>query len=155
MIPAYSGIQDQVWDPGLWAGEGDPAMAGLTTPVRSPRPTGQAGIHWVFRGLKFEPDPEGKCFAFHRAGAKIAGTCHSRTAFPITRCFLSIDQILPERCINIGSKSASLTLYQAIKERLSIFKTSPYVRYAFVLENGQPPLADPIYTVLYSSFMQR
>jgi len=43
---------------------------------------------------------------------------------------------------NIWSKSASLALYQAIKKRLPIFKTSPYVQYAFVLENGQfPPLA--------------
>ena len=30
----------------------------LTTPVRSARPTGQAGIHGVFRGLKFEPDAD-------------------------------------------------------------------------------------------------
>jgi len=31
--------------------------------------------------------------------------------------------------------------YQAIKKRLPIFKTSPYVQYAFVLENGPiPPL---------------
>ncbi len=30
----------------------------LTTPVRSAGPTGQAGIHIVFRGLKFEPDTE-------------------------------------------------------------------------------------------------
>ena len=30
----------------------------LTTPVRSAGPTGQAGIHRVFRGLKFEPDAE-------------------------------------------------------------------------------------------------
>jgi hypothetical protein len=36
-----------------------------------------------------------------------------------------------------------------------IFKTSPYVQYAFVLENGQSSLADPIYTVLNSNFMQR
>jgi len=28
----------------------------LTTPVRSARPTGQADIHEVFRGLKFEPN---------------------------------------------------------------------------------------------------
>ena len=27
-----------------------------TAPVRSTGPTGQAGIHLVFRGLKFEPD---------------------------------------------------------------------------------------------------
>ena len=27
----------------------------LTTPVRSAEPTGQADIHLVFRGLKFEP----------------------------------------------------------------------------------------------------
>jgi hypothetical protein len=30
----------------------------LTTLVRSARPTGQAGIHGVFRGLKFEPDAD-------------------------------------------------------------------------------------------------
>jgi hypothetical protein len=42
---------------------------------------------------------------------------------------------LPQRCINIWSKSASLGLYQAIKKRLPVFKTSPYVQYAFVLEN--------------------
>ena len=30
----------------------------LTTPVRSAGPTGQAGIHRVFRGLKFESDQE-------------------------------------------------------------------------------------------------
>jgi hypothetical protein len=30
----------------------------LTTPVRSPRPTGQAGIRCVFRGLKCEPDAD-------------------------------------------------------------------------------------------------
>jgi len=29
-----------------------------TTPVRSARPTGQAGIYGIFRGLKFEPDEE-------------------------------------------------------------------------------------------------
>jgi hypothetical protein len=29
------------------------------------------------------------------------------------------------------------------------------VQYAFVLENAQSPLADPIYTVLNSNFMQR
>jgi hypothetical protein len=39
--------------------------------------------------------------------------------------------------------------------RNGIFKTSPYVQYAFVLENGQSSLADPIYTVLNSNFMQR
>jgi hypothetical protein len=38
---------------------------------------------------------------------------------------------------------------------LTIFKTSPYVQYTFVLENGQSSLADPIYTVLNSNFMQR
>jgi len=43
----------------------------LTTPVRSAGPTGQAGIHRVFRGLKFEPDPRGIGYAFHRAGAEI------------------------------------------------------------------------------------
>jgi hypothetical protein len=61
----------------------------------------------------------------------------------------------PQRCINIWSKSASLGLYQAIKKRLPIFKTSPYVQYAFVLENAQSSFADPIYTVLNSNFMQR
>jgi hypothetical protein len=34
------------------------ASGGLTTPVRSARPTGQAGIHVVFRGLKFEHDAD-------------------------------------------------------------------------------------------------
>jgi len=43
----------------------------LTTPVRSVGPTGQAEIHWVFRGLKFETDPRGIGYAFHRAGAEI------------------------------------------------------------------------------------
>jgi hypothetical protein len=38
---------------------------------------------------------------------------------------------------------------------LTIFKTSPYVQYAFVLENSQPSLADLIYSVLNSNFMQR
>jgi len=61
----------------------------------------------------------------------------------------------PYRCRNIWSKSASLALYQAIKKRLPIFKTSPYVQYTFVLENGQSSLADPIYSVLNSNFMQR
>ena len=61
----------------------------------------------------------------------------------------------PQRCINIWSKSASLGLYQAIKKRLPIFKTSPYVQYAFALENDQSPLVDPIYTFLNSNFMQR
>jgi hypothetical protein len=62
---------------------------------------------------------------------------------------------LPQRCIKIRSKRASLGLYQAIKKRLPIFKTSPYVQYAFVRENAQSPFADPIYTVLKSNFMQR
>jgi len=60
--------------------------------------------------------------------------------------------------INIWSKSASLALYQAIKKRLTFFKTPPYVQYAFVLENGTiPPIfggTDPFYTVLNSNFMQ-
>ena len=29
------------------------------------------GIYWIFRGLKFETDPRGIGFAFHRAGAEI------------------------------------------------------------------------------------
>jgi len=43
----------------------------LTTPVRSAGPTGQAGIHGVFRGLKFEPDPREIGYAFHGAGVEI------------------------------------------------------------------------------------
>ena len=31
----------------------------------------------------------------------------------------------------------------------------PYVQYVFVLENGHPLLAGPIYTVLNPDFMQR
>ena len=61
----------------------------------------------------------------------------------------------PQRCINIWSKSTSFGLYQAIKKRLPIFKTLPYVYYAFVLENAQSPFANPIFTVLNSNFMQR
>ena len=52
--------------------EGGPAMAGLTTPEEyASHSTGQAGIHLVFRGLKFEPDPGGIDSVFHRAGAEI------------------------------------------------------------------------------------
>jgi len=40
----------------------------LTSPVRSARPTGQAGIYRIFRGLKFEPDLSA-CNA--QAGAEI------------------------------------------------------------------------------------
>ena len=58
----------------------------------------------------------------------------------------------PQRCINIWSKSASLGLYQAIKKRLPIFKISPYVQYAFVLENDQSPLVDPIYNCFELKF---
>ena len=39
---------------------------------------------------------------------------------------------IPQRCINIWSKSASLGLYQAIKKRLPIFKISPYVQHDLV-----------------------
>ncbi len=42
--------------------------------------------------------------------------------------------------IDAPVKCASLGLHQAIKKRLPIFKTSPYVQYAFVLENGQSRL---------------
>ena len=61
----------------------------------------------------------------------------------------------PQRCTNIWSKSASFDLFQAIKIRLPIFKTSPVLKSAFVLKNGQWPLADPIYSVLNSNFKQR
>ena len=50
------------------------------------------------------------------------------------------NQSKPQRCINIWLKNALLALYQAIKKRLSIFKISPYVQYALVLENIQPHL---------------
>ena len=44
----------------------------LTTPEEfASHSTGQAGIHGVFRGLKFEPDPRGIDSVFHRAGAEI------------------------------------------------------------------------------------
>ena len=47
----------------------------LTTPVRSAGPTGQADIHFVFRGLKFESDAEiGQRKAFCKGlTAKMAG----------------------------------------------------------------------------------
>jgi hypothetical protein len=48
-----------------------------------------------------------------------------------------------------------LALYQAIKKRWPIFKTSPYVKYAFTLENGPASLADLIYSVLNSNCMKR
>jgi hypothetical protein len=43
----------------------------LTTPVRFARPTGQAVILAVFRGLRFKSDPREIGFAFHRAGEDI------------------------------------------------------------------------------------
>jgi hypothetical protein len=36
-----------------------------------PAPCLTRGIYLVFRGLKFEPDPRGIGFAFHRAGTEI------------------------------------------------------------------------------------
>ena len=48
-----------------------------------------------------------------------------------------------------------LAPYQAIKKRCPIFKTSPYVEYAFALENGPTSLADLILSVLNSNFMHR
>ena len=41
----FNFVQGQVEDPGLRAGEDDPALTGLTTPVRSAGPTGQADTH--------------------------------------------------------------------------------------------------------------
>jgi hypothetical protein len=44
----------------------------LTTPEEwAPHSTGQAGIHRVFRGLKFESDPSEIGFAFHGTSAGI------------------------------------------------------------------------------------
>ena len=47
---------------------------------------------------------------------------------------------LSYHCINLWSKVAKLGLYEAIKKRGSIFKTSPYAKYAFTLENDQSRL---------------
>jgi hypothetical protein len=52
----------------------------LTTPVRSAGPTGQAGIHLVFRGLKFEPDVEiGQKGGFYKGLKAIDEHCRYRT----------------------------------------------------------------------------
>jgi len=57
---------------------------------------------------------------------------------------IQIDLSKPQRCIKFFPKPLRLALYQAIKERLAIFKTSLYVQYTIALENCQTPLADPI-----------
>jgi len=48
----------------------------ITAPVRSARPTGQAGICLIFRGLLFEHNPREIGYAFHRAGAEIGQKDH-------------------------------------------------------------------------------
>jgi len=55
----------------------------LTTPVRSAGPTGQAGIHWVFWGLKFESDAGiGQKGAFCKGLATIGLIDHRVMATP-------------------------------------------------------------------------
>jgi hypothetical protein len=43
-------------------------MKNLTAPVRSPRPTGQAGIYGIFRGLNFDNDADLPAKALAQAG---------------------------------------------------------------------------------------
>ncbi len=50
----------------------------LTTQYDLPDLRGRQEYIEVFRGLKSESDPEGICFAFHRAGAEIAENSHFR-----------------------------------------------------------------------------
>ncbi len=69
-IPQDSGIGQPSGCPqgrGAWTPRVNAKI--LTTPMGNP--SGQASIHLVFRGLKFEPDPRGIGFAFHRAGTEI------------------------------------------------------------------------------------
>ncbi len=55
------------------------------------------------------------------AGRSTGGRFSRKLFFHTDTC-----EALPQRCINLWLKNASLALYKAIKKRYAIFRTSPY-----------------------------
>ena len=45
----------------------------------------------------------------------------------VTKVTFTTIVTLPQRCINLWHKNATLALYKAIKKRYAVFRTSPYV----------------------------